>query len=489
MKKLLAIVLTAVLVLSVTAISAAAETGGAAKYGTDVAARLNGMDDDDKADFIVQFNQSAFPTDEEINEATAKKTDIDPTHFTSAQQVREYFDIRCEVRDELRRTAALSLMDKMGVTFDDVKVVEHHLYTPENVGRNGMPYAYTLTKAQVEKVIAADEVTLVSILYPTGELIMEPNEKISPSLMKRIVSMNKDDKVGVWVWQYGIDDSVATRRVFDAFGGADLGDESFYRAAKTAVLSDYYGGSNRDLVDALGIGEEDRLFISSLTPSFIICATAEQVWEMAYSNRIYSIDLYELGFHVPEGVEVKDKDDPLFDRFMSWGVEKFGREEMPVCGFEVLYTSPEWSLINAPVGYPPPWEMKCGGVVSNRFVYSIGGNDFRVSTSGYVIYDSEKDDFFSITQINAEDYPGLMETLETLNIGIRMGDADMDGAITVYDATRIQRIIADLDDPADLLVNEDSTRYDRDILGDYDGDGTMTVLDATAIQRSIAGLE
>ena len=67
MKKLLAILFMAVLVLSVTAISAAAETGGAAKYGTDAAARLNGMDDDDKADFIVQFDQSAFPTDEEIN--------------------------------------------------------------------------------------------------------------------------------------------------------------------------------------------------------------------------------------------------------------------------------------------------------------------------------------------------------------------------------------------------------------------------------------
>lgn len=58
------------------------------------------------------------------------------------------------------------------------------------------------------------------------------------------------------------------------------------------------------------------------------------------------------------------------------------------------------------------------------------------------------------------------------------GDADMDGDLTIFDATCIQRYIADL-----IKVTE------IDLIGsDYDQDGDVTVLDATAIQRHLVGL-
>lgn len=57
------------------------------------------------------------------------------------------------------------------------------------------------------------------------------------------------------------------------------------------------------------------------------------------------------------------------------------------------------------------------------------------------------------------------------------GDADGDGAIAIYDATAIQRKIADY--PNTAYVEE---------AADADGDGSVTVLDATAIQRHLAGL-
>ena len=58
------------------------------------------------------------------------------------------------------------------------------------------------------------------------------------------------------------------------------------------------------------------------------------------------------------------------------------------------------------------------------------------------------------------------------------GDADRDGEITILDATRIQRWIAELigDDELDLIS------------ADTDGDGDVTILDATHIQRFIAEL-
>ena len=58
------------------------------------------------------------------------------------------------------------------------------------------------------------------------------------------------------------------------------------------------------------------------------------------------------------------------------------------------------------------------------------------------------------------------------------GDADMDKSVTILDATRIQRFIAD-------LIDEDEIDL---ISADADGDGDVTILDATHIQRFIAEL-
>lgn len=60
----------------------------------------------------------------------------------------------------------------------------------------------------------------------------------------------------------------------------------------------------------------------------------------------------------------------------------------------------------------------------------------------------------------------------------KIGDADMDGTVTILDATRIQRWLADL-----AKDNEISK-----VNADVDYDGSITIIDATRIQRFIAGL-
>ncbi len=60
-----------------------------------------------------------------------------------------------------------------------------------------------------------------------------------------------------------------------------------------------------------------------------------------------------------------------------------------------------------------------------------------------------------------------------------IGDADVDGSVTILDATRIQRQLVDLAD-ADIL---------RNYLSDVDGDKNATILDATCVQRRLAGIE
>ena len=59
-----------------------------------------------------------------------------------------------------------------------------------------------------------------------------------------------------------------------------------------------------------------------------------------------------------------------------------------------------------------------------------------------------------------------------------LGDVDYDGEVTIFDATWIQRELADLEIPCVIDPK----------LADADGDGDMTILDATFIQRWLADL-
>ncbi len=63
--------------------------------------------------------------------------------------------------------------------------------------------------------------------------------------------------------------------------------------------------------------------------------------------------------------------------------------------------------------------------------------------------------------------------------GKLMGDADEDDKVTILDASRIQRVLVDLNKPGDFY----------NVLGDVDGDKNVTVVDATAIQRWLAGIK
>ena len=59
------------------------------------------------------------------------------------------------------------------------------------------------------------------------------------------------------------------------------------------------------------------------------------------------------------------------------------------------------------------------------------------------------------------------------------GDADHDGAVTILDATKIQRVLVDYDQDEAPWV---------DVFGDVTGDG-LDITDATAIQRKLADFE
>ena len=60
-----------------------------------------------------------------------------------------------------------------------------------------------------------------------------------------------------------------------------------------------------------------------------------------------------------------------------------------------------------------------------------------------------------------------------------IGDVDLDGTVTILDATAIQRYLANLEELSAEQLK----------MADTDGDGAVTIIDATYIQRYLAGMD
>ncbi len=96
----------------------------------------------------------------------------------------------------------------------------------------------------------------------------------------------------------------------------------------------------------------------------------------------------------------------------------------------------------------------------------------------YCVYDVAKDEFLDITKVDFDDYKGLREAFCTGEHGVLIGDVDVDGVITIMDATEIQRSLAKL---ITLVVNYR--------VADFDRSKSVDIMDATAVQKHIAGLD
>ncbi len=152
--------------------------------------------------------------------------------------------------------------------------------------------------------------------------------------------------------------------------------------------------------------------------------------------------------------------------------------------------SVDWVLLHVK-SWPSPaftYSMRIG----DRIISGEG----RVFKTGYGIFDVEQDSFFDLYELTekADNYPGLLTLLDQLKIGRPIGDADNDQTLTVLDATKIQRLLADLE--PSWLYNESyilTAEFSLDnppryLYLDRDGDGAVNILDATAIQRHLADL-
>ena len=193
--------------------------------------------------------------------------------------------------------------------------------------------------------------------------------------------------------------------------------------------------------------------------------------------------------------------------------------------YDELYSTDDWALVYATVNINDPWEFVDHIRIGDRILswYMPGA---AIYPFGYFVYNASEDTFYPIDRfvypvrgyahtdngefiydengrhvmvdiepvISLDDYPGLVEALDELEIGRAVGDANGDGELTILDATQIQRVKAGLEEPdeaEDLYLTgygDEYSEIEEKSWSDADDDGSVTILDATRIQRTLADL-
>lgn len=320
----------------------------------------------------------------------------------------------------------------------------------------------------------------------------DSNSKIESGLLDVLESIDDSYKLQVFVFLYDVvDESEVVRLTYEQCGltkeSAKTHEEvDLYQKTYRNIKAEMYEAHNKVVFEKMNIADEDVMFFSRLTPSFILKATKPKVYELALLDEVASIGLYKYPLF--------PQPDHLFEkRFLELYENSIYTDTHYYDELYYHYDENgeiDWALIEQCSYNAPPWECHC--VFKGRiFMY---GDHYPISF-GYGIYDVKEDKFYDIVNNNFDysKYDDLEEVFESINPGYLIGDADRDGKLSVMDATLIQKCVAMLDsiedkEFLDYYVDNPSGNsvFPRYIFSDFDCDGERTVMDATAIQMKLA---
>ncbi len=356
-------------------------------------------------------------------------------------------------------------------------------------------------------------IMVMSLVAVSGTTVFaESSNLINETLQEQLDAIGDDDSISVWIWIYSkIDIKEIEQQALVETGlvGEELDtteEIDAFQKVRTRLISEYYTAENKAVLDKIGVAQENILFLSTLTPSFIVTLTKTQVYEVAQMEEIGSIDYYEdtpaeepwdppieptpkflYKDKFEEYVNVPEYD-PKVDEY-DWGYyydyDEIYYHENAASG-EV-----DWVLISATVELPPdPWDIIGAVNIGNR-VLKWWRPGAGILPFGLAVYDVEADTVRGIESANSYYYDGLAEAVDELGLGLPVGDADGDGELTIFDATEIQRALAELCDFRDDDYIDTYPSYNDNLsyITDFNRDGVRSIVDATAIQRKIAELD
>lgn len=244
MKKTWSIIISVLLFLCSTIIPANAISNE--KFSSSLSEKLVTLDDTQKIEVYVSIDWS-YPNTQAVYEAT----DIDRHNFKNTDEVRAYYKLWRAINKENKKASALSVMEKMGVTFNDV--TEEQEWNEENIDTLGVPSRYCLTREQINHLVDVEEVVFVDVYNPSYEEIIKPidntvdhEDKISSELIDMIDSNETTDRFEVWITvNLKLTDRIELRKTACEICGLENGSidnvediNSFLKTYRTLVAED-----------------------------------------------------------------------------------------------------------------------------------------------------------------------------------------------------------------------------------------------------------
>ena len=374
-------------------------------------------------------------------------------------------DVRCLFKGGNMAIAVVKAGDIATVASRDAVGSINYYYNgipePQNGDENGNPYLYDKIDNKLADAVAAQQER-----GEYGTVNVYIDLELDTELMRDMPS-----------WP----DYTAAKQEYDAY---------------LSEQSKLYEAAVADITDA--IGEQAISHISNVCfEALTATVSSDAVVDLALLDQVRAIRLWE-----PDELNNNkhyDYDDTIQgtryrDRLLAQYSDLHGwsqYDQAPLIRYEErvyhMYAPDDkpyaydWALVEASFGtnyltvihsdYVGGRRLYASGYGKQPFLFDIG------------LYDAEQDRFFDLTEVNFDDYDGLYEEFQRLDLGYRdseevFGDADGDGAVTVLDATRIQRLLVGLCPKYNIAPTA----------ADVDRDGSVTILDATRIQRSIAGI-
>ncbi len=319
----------------------------------------------------------------------------------------------------------------------------------------------------------------------------QDNSKIESYLLSALENMHDDDKLQIWIFIYDtVDEALVVQKTYEECGltkeTAKTQEEvDLYLSTYRKIMADMQEAHNKEVFEKMNVADEDVIFFSKLTPSFIIKASKAKVFELAQLEEVASIGVYKLPIYPQPDMLYEARFIELYENAIFSELHEYD---------ELYYHYDEngeidWALIYECSYNAPPWEYH--RIFKDR-VFMYG--DHYPFSFGYGLYDVKEDKFYDIISdgFDYSKYEDLEEVFESFNLGYLIGDADRDGRLTILDATLIQRLVAGLTDFDDEIIDYyDDTLSEAGFpkfISDFDCDGERTVLDATAIQLKLAKL-
>lgn len=281
-----------------------------------------------------------------------------------------------------------------------------------------------------------------------------------------------------------------------------------------------YGGNDRWWIHGVTLCTSDKVKIAySLDCKTVSCLYPEgedDYYVPQYNSRYYTVEFALLGdgegdewyegvikaFPCDPPVEDPTEYVPVTNRQMkqnryedafkaaypNWNENDSSYEE--IYYHRNMFECDDWTLVKTTSS--EPIDGGGYGVFDEIAVFASESYPF---TLGFGVLDHRDRTFYSIGQAWNMDFEDLHDVFvhiapQYADTAV-LGDADLDGELTIIDVTHIQRCLANMEELDDeWMFEHTSVEFGPQMtcLSDFDCDGQRTILDATLIQRQLVGI-